>query len=151
MNYIFGYILLVWLGTIMYSFCSCVLILWFFLYFRTKVLKSFAKYSQGLSIHEVETPEYFPLFKKIIQVGSLGSYKTRSKPQFCSKGNDCTTSGIWKLLSVRLMCLSFLLWYLLTDFNILLFFKVWCFCTLIMLIVLRSYSLERLIYWTFIN
>ena len=60
------------------------------------------------------TNEIFINFK--LQVRGLASYKTRFNPPFSTLENACSKSGIWQLLSIRLMCLDFWFCLLMLDF-----------------------------------
>ena len=64
----------------------------------------------------------------VIQVKGLASYKTRFNPPFSTSKNACTKSGIWQLLSIRLMCLDFWVCLLILDFPFWIFLGVQCFC-----------------------
>ena len=64
----------------------------------------------------------------VIQVRGLASYKTRFNPPFSTFENACTKSGIWQLLSIRLMCLSFWFCHLIRDFPFWIFLGVQYFC-----------------------
>ena len=64
----------------------------------------------------------------VIQVRGLASYKTRFNPRFSTLENACTKSGIWQLLSIRLMCLNFWFCHLIGDFPFGIFLGVQYFC-----------------------